>query len=285
VAFALGAAITQSAQLALVKGRAGHIPPLVLILWVQVVGAAAWGAYFLVTRRPVIVPAGSWPWIAAAVGLSCGMMFLLILASARGDISIVGPVLALSPAFAIVPDWALSGTLPRGLGWIGLALSVTGTVTLSRGGGRDVGLLALFRRLDAIAALGGAVLLGILTAVDRRNAIALGVPTYVLTLHASVAVVVALLVAIGSRRALLASLRPADLAVVLAHAALTVAGNNLLITAMTMAPGAYVVAVRRTSAVFAVVLGRALFEEIGFGGRLAGALITCLGVALLVMAR
>jgi drug/metabolite transporter (DMT)-like permease len=282
---ALGAAVTQGAQFAVVKGGARHIPPFVLIFWVQALGVTAWSAYFVVTGRPVAVPPAAWPWVAAAVALSGSMMSLLILASARGDISIVGPVLALSPAFAIVPDWVVSGTLPHGLGWVGLALSVTGTVMLGRAGGARLGLRALFARVDALAALGGAILLGVLTAVDRRNAMTLGVPSYLLALHGSVAVLCAVVVAVRSRRAFVATLPPRQLAIVLGHAALTVLGNNLLVAAMTLAPGAYVAAVRRTSAVFAVLLGRALFAEAGFGGRLAGAVVTCLGVALLVMAR
>jgi drug/metabolite transporter (DMT)-like permease len=61
----------------------------------------------------------------------------------------VDPVFALSPVFTVVPDAVLSGTLPTPLGWVGLALSVAGTVSLS-GGGKS--LRALFARRDALAA-------------------------------------------------------------------------------------------------------------------------------------
>src|SRR4029079_15882765 len=98
-----------------------------------------------------------------------GMNALLARASARGDISVVGPVFALSPVFTVLPDAVLSGTLPSPLGWLGLALSVTGTVSLS-GGAR--GLRALFARRDALDALGAAILLGFLAAVDRWGALA-----------------------------------------------------------------------------------------------------------------
>src|SRR5206468_912578 len=83
---------------------------------------------------------------------------------ARGDISIVGPVFALSPIFTVIPDAVLSGTLPSPLGWFGIALAVAGTLSLS--GRPDRGRLrALLGRRDALDALAAAILLGGLSAV------------------------------------------------------------------------------------------------------------------------
>src|SRR4026208_674583 len=97
------------------------------------------------------------------------MSGLLARASARGDISIVGPILALSPLFTIVPDAALSGGRPSPLGWIGLGLSRAGTVSLSGGDGQGrLGRLrALFSRRDALDALGAALFLGFPAAAGR----------------------------------------------------------------------------------------------------------------------
>ncbi len=55
-------------------------------------------------------------------------------------------------------------------------------------------------------------------------------------------------------------------------------------TALTMAPAAYVNAIRRMSAVIAVVLGRALFREADVGRRLVAALLACAGAACLLLA-
>jgi hypothetical protein len=55
-------------------------------------------------------------------------------------------------------------------------------------------------------------------------------------------------------------------------------------TALTMAPAAYVNAVRRMSAVISVLLGRALFREPDLGRRLVAALLACLGAATLLVA-
>ena len=129
-------------------------------------------------------PGAAWPAIAASSLLVIGMSGLLARASARGDISIVGPILALSPIFTILPDAALSGARPSALGWLGLALSLAGTVSLSGPGA--AGLLGrvrvLFARRDALDALGAAFFLGFLAAVDRWAALAIGPPSYLVSL-------------------------------------------------------------------------------------------------------
>jgi drug/metabolite transporter (DMT)-like permease len=61
-------------------------------------------------------------WVLTAVGLAGVMNYLI----ARGDVSIVGPILALSPIASIVPDWWLTGGLPHGIGWIGVGASPSG---------------------------------------------------------------------------------------------------------------------------------------------------------------
>jgi len=52
-----------------------------------------------------------------------------------------------------------------------------------------------------------------------------------------------------------------------------------------MAPAAYVNAIRRMSAVLAVLLGRTLFGEPDLARRLTAALLACLGAACLLLAR
>ena len=140
--------------------------------------------FFLVSGHVFVPPGAAWPAIATSSLLVIGMSGLLARASARGDISIVGPILALSPIFTILPDAALSGGLPSPLGWIGLALSLTGTVSLSGGAGGRLGRIrTLFARRDALDALGAAFLLGFLAAVDRYGALHLGPPSYLVCSH------------------------------------------------------------------------------------------------------
>jgi drug/metabolite transporter (DMT)-like permease len=287
-ALSLGAALTQATQFAVVKARARDIPPLVVVAWTQGVACVAWVAFFLVSGHAFVPPGAAWPAVAASAVLVLGMSGLLARASARGDISIVGPILALSPVFTLLPDAALAGGLPSALGWVGLALSLAGTASLSGGSGAQsrIGRLrALFARRDALDALGSAILLGFLAAVDRWAALALGAPSYLAVSHGTTAALTTLILLVIDRRGLRASLTPHHVVTLVSHGLLGVTGTGMQTHALTMAPAAYVNAIRRMSAVVAVLLGRALFGEPDLARRFAAALLACLGAACLLLAR
>ena len=214
-----------------------------------------------------------------------GMSGLLARASARGDISIVGPVFALSPIFTVLPDAALSGTWPSPLGWVGLSLSVLGTSTLSGRGTGWRGLAALFARRDALDALGAAVLLGLVAAVDRWGARTIGPPSYLLGSHGATALLAGVIAVLTTPAGLAESVRVRNLVTLVGHGLLGAAGTGMQTTALTMAPAAYVNAIRRMSSVVAVLLGRALFAEPDLGRRLFAALLACAGAACLLLAR
>jgi drug/metabolite transporter (DMT)-like permease len=279
----LGAAVTQAGQFAVVKGRAQAIPPLVIVSWNQGVAVTAWLVFFAVTRHPFVAPSGVWPAIAASAVLVAGMNALLARASARGDISVVGPVFALSPVFTVLPDAVLSGTLPSPLGWLGLALSVTGTVSLS--GGAAGRLRTLFARRDALDALGAAALLGLVAAVDRWGALAMGPASYLVCSHGATALLTGTLALVVAPAGLAASVQPRNLVTLVAHGLLGVTGTAMQTTALTAAPASYVNAVRRMSALIAVVLGATLFREPDLARRLLAALLAGAGAACLLFAR
>lgn len=267
----------------MVKGRGQAIPPLVIVGWTQTVAVLAWLAFFAVSGHPFTWSRAVWPAIIASAVLVIGMASLLARASARGDISVVGPVFALSPVFTVLPDAALSGTLPSPLGWLGLGLAVIGTASLS--GGATGTLRVVFARRDARDALGAAVLLGFLAAVDRWGALALGPPSYLVCSHGLTAMLATTLALAITPRGVRASTSAANLATVVMHGLLAVAGTGMQTSALTMAPAAYVNAIRRLSAVVAVLLGRTLFAEADAGRRLAAALLACAGAACLLFAR
>jgi drug/metabolite transporter (DMT)-like permease len=281
----LAAALTQATQFAVVKSRARGIPTLVIVAGNQLVAFGAWTLFFVVTGRSFVVPRSTWLAIATSAMLVAVMNSLLARASARGDISVVGPVFALSPIFTVLPDAVLSGTLPSPLGWLGLGLATAGTVNLA-GGATLVGRLrALFARRDALDALGAAVILGAVAAVDRWGALALGAPTYLVCSHGASALLSAGLAAATLRGAALRNLTPGQTLTVLVHGVLGAAGTGLQTSALTMAPAAYVNAIRRMSSVGAVLLGRAMFAEPDVGRRLVAALLASAGAACLLLAR
>ena len=284
-ALSLAAACTQAVQFAVVKGRAQDIPPLVVVAWTQAVAFVGWVVFFLVSNHSFAAPRRTWPAMVAAALLVTGMGGLVARASARGDISIVGPILALSPVFTVLPDAVLSGTLPSALGWVGLGLSVVGTVSLSGGAGAAASIRALFARRDALDALGAAILLGMLGAVDRWGALALGTPSYLACTHGATALLASALALVTAPAGLGASVSPRNLVTVVSHGLLGFAGTGMQTSALTIAPAAYVNAIRRMSAVAAVLLGRALFQEPDLGRRLLSAVLACAGAACLLLAR
>jgi drug/metabolite transporter (DMT)-like permease len=264
------------------KGRAQAIPPLVIVAWNQSVAVSGWLVFFAISGRPLGTPGRAWPAVLVGALLVIGMNLLLARASTRGDISIVGPVFALSPVFTVLPDALLSGTLPRALGWLGLALSVAGTVSLSGGGVRQ--LRALFARRDALDALGAAVLLGMVAAVDRWGAMVMGPPSYLVFSHGVIALSTGALALVTMPAAMAASLRPRNLVTLISHGLLGGAGTGMQTTALTAAPAAYVNAIRRMSALIAVILGAALFREPDLRRRLTAAALACAGAACLLLA-
>jgi len=281
-ALSLAAACTQAVQFAVVKGRARAIPPLVIVTWTQAIACSGWIAYLVVSAHPFAAPRRAWPATMGSSVLVTGMSALLARASARGDISVVGPILALSPTFSVLPDAVLSGALPSRLGWLGLGLSLAGTVSLSSSAGAS--LRTLFARTDALDALGAAILLGVLGAVDRWGALAIGSPSYLACSHGATAVLSGVLALATARGGLAASVSPSNLITVVSHGLLGFAGTGMQTTALTMVPAAYVNAIRRMSAVAAVLLGRALFKEPDLGRRLLSALLACAGAARLLFA-
>jgi drug/metabolite transporter (DMT)-like permease len=264
-----------------VKGRGREIPPLVIVTWTQAVAALAWLTFFGLSGLRFTAPGRAWPAIAASSVLVIGMGGLLARASARGDISIVGPVFALSPIFTVLPDFVLSRTVPSALGWLGLALAVSGTVSLS-GGAAGPSLRVIFARRDALDALGAAVLLGFLAAVDRWGALVMGPPSYLVCSHGATAMLTAIILLVTTPRALATTVTPRNVVTLVGHGLLGVTGTGMQTTALTMAPAAYVNAIRRMSAVIAVVLGGALFREADIGRRFIAALLACAGAACLL---
>jgi drug/metabolite transporter (DMT)-like permease len=266
------------------KGRARDISPVVIVAWTQLVAFLGWVGFFLITGHGFVRPRTAWPALVASVVLVTAMSGLLARASARGDISVVGPVYALSPIFTVVPDAVLSATLPTPLGFVGIALAVAGTIGLSRGAASGGTLRGLFRRRDALDALLSAMFLGLLSAVDRWGALALGAPSYLVCSHGGTAAANLMLSLAVARPSLFASVERRNLVTVLSHGVLGFTGTGMQTSALTMAPASYVNAVRRLSGLIAVILGGTLFREADTGRRLLAAALACLGALCLLLA-
>jgi drug/metabolite transporter (DMT)-like permease len=234
------------------------------------------------------VPAAAWAAIGASAVAEALYVRLLAAGYRRGDLSVVYPVARGSAPLLVA---LLAGPLlgewlaPLGAAAVGL---IGGGIALIAGGG-------LGRQADRRRAWAG-VLLGVLVGacatayslIDRVG-VALVPPFVYLPLHTTGA---ALLLAPGWLRCAERRRRlreacgagPAALRVALVGAGMFGA-YGLVLTAMRLAPVAYVVAGREIAIVFGAVLGAVVLREPVTPLRAAGAVVITAGVALLALGR
>lgn len=210
-------------------------------------------------------------------------------AIARGDISLVGPTMTLTPAFVLVIEWLLTGSLPGPSGLTGLAVLLAGGWLLSmqwplpRGSAaphplrwEPGGALALTAALCFAAA-----------ATLGRIGIGMSDPLSFAVVVAIVNPIVLLIIFRSQDRHFLRKALPPDL---LRHAtALVLLGVLFALMriadqiALSLTLASYAMAVKRSAGVISVLLGHWWLREGRLPSRLAGSLIMLLGLLLLVL--
>ncbi|RNE88936.1 MULTISPECIES: EamA family transporter [unclassified Marichromatium] len=203
----------------------------------------------------------------------------------RSEVSLVGPLMTLTPGLAIAIEWLLTGALPAPLGWLGVGLLILGGYTLGideRGIRWHRPLRTPGRRLALLAAACFAA-----ASVFGRIGIQLSDPLSFAVMVAMVNPLVLLVVfGLQDRRfyaeltgaTALRELRPLLLLGVL-FALMRIADQ----IALSLALASYVMAVKRSAGIFSVLLGRWLFAEPYPRTRLLGASIMLLGVLVLTL--
>lgn len=246
----------------------------------------------LVLSLPMAIGA---PWpasltLAVLVGKSVlgGLAFLLVMRGlARNDVSTALPLLGLTPAVVALLAPLLLGAPLKPAEWAGLALVTAGTTLLEARDGRTLRqawreALASGRLRD----LSLAVLLFAISALADQWLVGAGraAPRVVLVVqHAVYAALFAAmtLLAPGSRRDA-PRLEPRVALLVLAVAVLTIGYRFFQLEAARFGPVALVLAVKRTSIVWASLAGARWFGESRLATRVLGAaLIVAAGFLLL----
>ena len=206
------------------------------------------------------VEASAAPYIAGSAGLELVYFVLLAAAYSRAQLAVVYPVARGGAPVLVLLGALLLGRIPSFAEAAGVLL-VSAGVLLVRGAGAWRGL--------AIAAV-----IASYTLVDNAGIEHAGPLAYLEVVLVPVAVVVA--VKVGPTR-LRAALTPAAVAAGVA----SFLAYSLALAALELAPAAPVAAVRETSVVIAVALAAPFLHERVGPGRLAGAALVALGVALL----
>ena len=205
----------------------------------------------------------------------------------RSDVSLVGPVMTLTPGFVVVIEWLIIGDLPGSLGLLGLLLLVVGAYVLSVER-EQTGLLAPLRRL--FTAPGSVFTL--IAAFCFAAASTLGRVGVQMTDPLSFSVIVAIINPVvlftlfslqdhrfyreAFPRDLRRQLRPLLLLGVL-FALMRIADQ----IALSLTLASYAMAVKRTAGIFSVLLGHWYYGEGHLAARLAGSAVMLVGLAIL----
>lgn len=205
----------------------------------------------------------------------------------RSEVSIVGPVLTLTPAFVIMIEWLLTSALPGALGFLGIGLLIIGSYTLAIGSKQEDWyrpLLRLFTdpgsafTLTAAACFATASTLGRI-GIERSDPLSFAVVVAVVN-----PIVLFALFSIQDRRFyrevlpphLSSQARPLILLGVL-FALMRIADQ----IALSMTLASYAMAVKRSAGLFSVLIGRWYFREGRTRAKLAGSVIMLVGLFVL----
>lgn len=286
--FSLLSAFFHASRLAVTKRLSLDLSVPVLTLYVNL-------ASLLVT-----LPLALWhhqvPWhdpvylgAVLAGGLLSGLGgFALTTAIARSEVSLVGPVMTLTPGFAVLIEWLLTASWPGPLGLAGLALLLLGSYVISIDSNETTWLRPLRRLLREPG--GRYTLLAALCFAAAASFGRIGIQR---SDPLSFAVVVALVNPL--LLFLLFSLRDRHFHRALRPRALQGQGRSLLLLgllfalmriadqlALSLTLASYAMAVKRSAGMFAVVLGRFWFHEGNTQTKLAGSAIMLLGLFVLL---
>jgi drug/metabolite transporter (DMT)-like permease len=204
------------------------------------------------------------------------------------DLSLVSPLQSTTPLFMIVTGAVLLGEMPDATGMAGIAVVVAGAWLLNLRD-RRAALLDPFRALGrdpgARLFLGVAALFSISAAVDKVGVLASAPLLWAGAVNAFVVLALGARLAATDRAGLLRRCLAAAPARLAGAAAIMSIGLAAQMMALPLTLAAYVIAVKRSSALFSVLAGRVLFGEPAFMRRLAGAAVMLAGFILLTLAR
>ena len=278
VILALGSAFMLSLSDVLAKRLLRSIDPWAAA-WIKLAGAA-------VVTLPLWLSApkpAPWPfalYLLAAVPLELLALYGYHAAIGRSHLSVSVPMLAFTPVFLLPVGFVLVGDRPSAAGAAGVALVTAGAywLHLAPGQGWSAPLRNMWREPGARSMLGVALVYAFTSSLGKKlvglSSAAFFGGFYPLVLAVTLS---PLALTKARRRSLRAVDRNTAVALAVAYAAMMV----LHFAAVARAPVAYMIAVKRTSLVFAVVWGRLVFGEPAFGRRLLAAALMAAGVVLL----
>jgi len=224
----------------------------------------------------------------AATALVNGLAFWAYgRALAKGDLSLVLPLINLSPLVLLFTGWLVLGERPAPLAAVGVLLVVVGafrlgSAALEAPGSAGEAWLGLWRSPGARPMALVAVLWGIGASIDKLGVQAGGTLTWVAGFNLVVAVPLLLpAMAAGEERPLLA-VRTRRWRWLLFTALLALVGMALQMEALRRTQVVHVIAIKRLSTLFGALVGVVWLREGSGGLRLTAALLMLVGAVLVL---
>lgn len=260
-----------------------------VLLGFSTVGALLMGGFMLVTEGvPTLGPHYGLALLVGG-GLNILAFTLYFRAIKTADLSLTVPLVTLTPLFLLVTSPIIVGEWPTGLDAVGVVLLITGSYVLNLKPSEGFTLAPL----QAITANTGsrtmicvAFLWSITSNFDKVGTLNSSSLFWGMSLFATVALgmvpFVAQRILQNGLQNVVSPLRVQAKFVVLAGIFIAV-GVSLQFAALTMAPVAQVIAVKRMSALISVGFGYFLFGETDLRERLLGAAIMVSGVAIMAI--
>ncbi|MBF0285633.1 MAG: EamA family transporter [Magnetococcales bacterium] len=226
-----------------------------------------------------------WPAVAASAMLNAIAISLYVHALHYSDLSLTVPLSAVSPLFMLGATPLMLGESVPPMGMVGVVLIVAGVWLINADNWRE-GFLApwraLFHHKGPRLMLGVAFLWSISSNLDKIAVQNSSPLFYAFTIAWAIALAMTPAVLLFARRHLGQTLRrPLPL---LAVGFLSAVGTFCHMTALTMAPAPYVVAVKRTSVLLSVLMGGVLLQEARPRQRFFGAAVMLSGVVVILFA-
>lgn len=271
-------ALLQAVKDVLLKRVTGHADVLVITFGYCLTTSVFLWLAALSQPFPDISPSFWWA-LAGSASLGAASLVLYTAGLKHGELSLALPMLTFTPLFLLVASPLILGEFPDTAGLVGIVLIVAGAYALNLGQMRN-GLLAPFRAL--MTAKGPRIMLlvallwGICANFDKIGLQASS-PVFWIAAAFSASALALLPVVLARSKGIMAQFRarPLELA---ATGALECVSCVCQMYALTMAIVPYVIAVKRLSAVFGVLLGAWIFKERGLSERLFGASLMVAGV-------
>lgn len=275
----LGSAISLSLTDLFAKRAVAHLP-VVAVAWVRFAFPLPFLAGALYYAGWVRPHGPFWLAMTAAIPLEVAAALLYQKALQLSPLGLTAPYLAFTPAFLVVTGNWILGEVPAGTAYAGIALVTLGGywLQLAPGMGPLGPLRALLRERGSLCMLGVAAIYSVTSALGKVAVVHSSPQTFAFVYYAVLTVGLAPW-AWGTAR----NPGPRSLGRLLPVGLFGASMILLHFSAIRLAPASYMIAAKRTSLLWSILLGRAFLDERNTGRRLIGGALMLAGVALLAL--